>query len=117
MNGQKRIAILSDAGSRVCGVCCGRSLLVRTNTSAPCIWYFLFAASTGISLHADLRAQNQRRRVHITLTAAGRRMKQRAQKIPGCVMEVRPIGQSRQNIVLRHEADPRLRCTAFPNIA
>ena len=27
------------------------------------------------------------RRVHVALTAAGRRLKQRAQKIPGCVME------------------------------
>lgn len=34
-----------------------------------------------------IRDVEDERRVHVTLTAAGRRMKQRAQKIPGCVME------------------------------
>jgi len=34
-----------------------------------------------------MRDVNDERRVHVTLTATGRRMKQRAQKIPGCVME------------------------------
>jgi DNA-binding MarR family transcriptional regulator len=34
-----------------------------------------------------IRDVDDERRVHVTLTAAGRRMKQRALKIPGCVME------------------------------
>jgi DNA-binding MarR family transcriptional regulator len=34
-----------------------------------------------------IRDVEDERRVHVTLTAAGRRMKQRALKIPGCVME------------------------------
>ena len=37
-------------------------------------------------LVARVRDVQDERRVHITLTAAGRRMKQRAQKIPGCIM-------------------------------
>ncbi|HUR89759.1 MAG TPA: MarR family transcriptional regulator [Ramlibacter sp.] len=36
---------------------------------------------------ARIRDVKDERRVHITLTAAGRRMKQRAQKIPACIME------------------------------
>ena len=33
-----------------------------------------------------IRDTDDERRVHITLTAAGRRLRQRAEKIPGCVM-------------------------------
>ena len=36
---------------------------------------------------ARIRDVRDERRVHVTLTAAGRRLKQRAHKIPGCVME------------------------------
>ncbi len=38
-------------------------------------------------LIARLRAVEDERRVHITLTAAGRRLKARAQKIPGCILQ------------------------------
>lgn len=38
-------------------------------------------------LIARLRAIEDERRVHITLTAAGRRLKARAQKIPGCIVQ------------------------------
>jgi len=38
-------------------------------------------------LVSRVRDVNDERRVHVTLTTAGRRLKQRAQKIPGCVME------------------------------
>jgi DNA-binding MarR family transcriptional regulator len=38
-------------------------------------------------LVARIRDVQDERRVHVTLTPAGRRMKQRAQKVPGCIME------------------------------
>ena len=36
---------------------------------------------------ARIRAVEDERRVHITLTPSGRKLKARAQKIPGCVLE------------------------------
>jgi len=38
-------------------------------------------------LVARIRAVEDERRVHITLTAAGRKLKTRAQKIPGCILD------------------------------
>ena len=38
-------------------------------------------------LIARLRAVEDERRVHLTLTAAGRRLKARAAKIPGCILD------------------------------
>ena len=38
-------------------------------------------------LIARLRAVEDERRVHITLTAAGRRLRSRAAKIPGCILD------------------------------
>ena len=37
-------------------------------------------------LVARIRAVQDERRVHITLTSAGRKLKARAQKIPGCIL-------------------------------
>ena len=37
-------------------------------------------------LVARIRAVEDERRVHVTLTAAGRKLKARAQKIPGCIL-------------------------------
>ncbi|HZY19782.1 MAG TPA: MarR family transcriptional regulator [Ramlibacter sp.] len=36
---------------------------------------------------ARLRAVEDERRVHVTLTAAGRKLRSRAEKIPGCILE------------------------------
>ena len=36
---------------------------------------------------ARIRAVEDERRVHITLTAAGRKLRTRAQKIPGCILD------------------------------
>lgn len=38
-------------------------------------------------LIARIRAVEDERRVHITLTAAGRKLRARAQKIPGCILD------------------------------
>ena len=38
-------------------------------------------------LVARLRAVEDERRVHVTLTAAGRKLRTRAQKVPGCLLE------------------------------
>jgi DNA-binding MarR family transcriptional regulator len=38
-------------------------------------------------LVARLRAVEDERRVHVTLTAAGRKLRSRAEKIPGCILE------------------------------
>ena len=38
-------------------------------------------------LISRIRAVEDERRVHITLTAAGRKLKNRAAKIPGCILE------------------------------
>ena len=38
-------------------------------------------------LVARIRAVEDERRVHITLTAAGRKLKARAQKVPACILE------------------------------
>jgi DNA-binding MarR family transcriptional regulator len=38
-------------------------------------------------LISRIRAVEDERRVHITLTAAGRKLKSRAAKIPGCILE------------------------------
>ena len=38
-------------------------------------------------LVARERAQHDERRVHVTLTAAGRRLRGKAEKVPGCLLE------------------------------
>jgi MarR family transcriptional regulator, organic hydroperoxide resistance regulator len=41
----------------------------------------------GLGLVARIRDVDDERRVHITLTAAGRRLKARAAKVPGCILD------------------------------
>ncbi|TAL70815.1 MAG: MarR family transcriptional regulator [Burkholderiaceae bacterium] len=58
----------------------GQRLSLDSGTLTP-----LLKRMESAGLIARLRAVEDERRVHITLTAAGRRLKTRAAKIPGCV--------------------------------
>jgi DNA-binding MarR family transcriptional regulator len=60
----------------------GERLSLDSGTLTPLVKRLEAAA-----LVTRIRDVEDERRVHVTLTAAGRRMKQRALKIPGCVME------------------------------
>ena len=58
----------------------GERLYLDSGTLTP-----LLKRLEGAGLIARIRAVHDERRVHITLTAAGRKLKARARKIPGCV--------------------------------
>ena len=58
----------------------GERLYLDSGTLTP-----LLKRLEGAGLIARIRAVEDERRVHITLTAAGRKLQARAQKIPGCV--------------------------------
>ncbi len=58
----------------------GERLFLDSGTLTP-----LLKRLEGAGLIARIRAVEDERRVHITLTAAGRKLKTRAQKIPGCI--------------------------------
>ena len=58
----------------------GERLFLDSGTLTP-----LLKRLEGAGLIARIRAVEDERRVHITLTAAGRKLKTRAQKIPDCV--------------------------------
>jgi len=60
----------------------GERLSLDSGTLTP-----LLKRLEGAGLVARIRDVADERRVHATLTAAGRRMKQRAQKIPGCIID------------------------------
>ncbi|MEJ6020897.1 MarR family winged helix-turn-helix transcriptional regulator [Ramlibacter sp. PS4R-6] len=60
----------------------GERLSLDSGTLTP-----LLKRLEAAGLVARVRDVQDERRVHITLTAAGRRLKQRAQKIPGCILE------------------------------
>ena len=60
----------------------GERLSLDSGTLTP-----LLKRLEGAGLVARIRDVQDERRVHITLTPAGRRMKQRAHKIPACIME------------------------------
>ena len=59
----------------------GERLYLDSGTLTP-----LLKRMEAAGLVARLRAVEDERRVHITLTAAGRRLKARAAKIPGCIL-------------------------------
>jgi MarR family transcriptional regulator, organic hydroperoxide resistance regulator len=59
----------------------GERLFLDSGTLTP-----LLKRLEGAGLIARIRAVEDERRVHITLTAAGRRLKVKAQKVPGCVL-------------------------------
>ena len=59
----------------------GERLYLDSGTLTP-----LLKRLEGAGLVARIRAVQDERRVHITLTAAGRKLKARARKIPGCVL-------------------------------
>ena len=58
----------------------GERLFLDSGTLTP-----LLKRLEGAGLIARIRAVEDERRVHITLTAEGRKLKARAQKIPGCI--------------------------------
>jgi len=60
----------------------GERLSLDSGTLTP-----LLKRLEAAGLIARIRAVEDERRVHITLTAAGRKLKARAQKIPGCILE------------------------------
>ena len=59
----------------------GQRLSLDSGTLTP-----LLKRLETLGLIARLRAAEDERRVHIKLTAAGRRLKARAAKVPGCVL-------------------------------
>ncbi len=59
----------------------GERLYLDSGTLTP-----LLKRLEAAGLIARIRAVEDERRVHITLTAAGRKLKARAQKIPGCIL-------------------------------
>jgi MarR family transcriptional regulator, organic hydroperoxide resistance regulator len=59
----------------------GERLSLDSGTLTP-----LLKRLEAAGLIARIRAVEDERRVHITLTAAGRKLKARAQKIPGCIL-------------------------------
>jgi len=59
----------------------GERLSLDSGTLTP-----LLKRLEAAGLIARIRAIEDERRVHITLTAAGRKLKTRAQKIPGCIL-------------------------------
>ena len=60
----------------------GERLSLDSGTLTP-----LLKRLEAAGLIARIRDTLDERRVHITLTAAGRKLKSRAQKIPGCILE------------------------------
>ncbi|MBA4327179.1 MAG: MarR family transcriptional regulator [Polaromonas sp.] len=60
----------------------GERLYLDSGTLTP-----LLKRLEAAGLIARIRAVEDERRVHITLTAAGRKLKNRAAKIPGCILE------------------------------
>lgn len=59
----------------------GERLFLDSGTLTP-----LLKRLEGAGLVARIRDVQDERRVHVTLTAAGRKLKAKAQKIPGCVL-------------------------------
>ncbi len=59
----------------------GERLFLDSGTLTP-----LLKRLEALGLVARIRAVEDERRVHITLTAAGRKLKVKAAKIPGCVL-------------------------------
>ena len=60
----------------------GQRLSLDSGTLTP-----LLKRLESAGLIARIRAVEDERRVHITLTAAGRKLRTRARKIPGCILD------------------------------
>lgn len=60
----------------------GEKLRLDSGTLTP-----LLKRLEAMDLVARLRSVEDERRVHVTLTAAGRRLRAKAEKIPGCVLQ------------------------------
>ncbi|MFC5496161.1 MarR family winged helix-turn-helix transcriptional regulator [Caenimonas terrae] len=60
----------------------GERLFLDSGTLTP-----LLKRLEAAGLIARIRALDDERRVHVTLTAAGRKLKARAAKVPGCIVE------------------------------
>jgi MarR family transcriptional regulator, organic hydroperoxide resistance regulator len=60
----------------------GERLSLDSGTLTP-----LLKRLEGLGLVARIRDVGDERRVHITLTAAGRKLKSRAAKVPGCILD------------------------------
>jgi MarR family transcriptional regulator, organic hydroperoxide resistance regulator len=59
----------------------GKRLFLDSGTLTP-----LLKRLESAGLIARIRAVEDERRVHITLTVAGRKLKAKAQKVPGCIL-------------------------------
>ena len=70
----------------------GERLYLDSGTLTP-----LLKRLESSGLIARLRAVEDERRVHITLTAAGRKLKAKAAKIPGCILSVSQCSISELN--------------------
>jgi DNA-binding MarR family transcriptional regulator len=73
------LALWEDDGPTVSSL--GERLSLDSGTLTP-----LLKRLEAAGLVSRLRDVQDERRVHISLTAAGRRLKSRAQKIPGCIL-------------------------------
>ena len=70
----------------------GERLYLDSGTLTP-----LLKRLESFGLIARLRAVEDERRVHITLTAAGRKLKAKAAKIPGCILSASQCSISELN--------------------
>jgi DNA-binding MarR family transcriptional regulator len=85
----------------------GERLSLDSGTLTP-----LLKRLEAAGLIARIRAVEDERRVHITLTAAGRKLKVRAQKIPGCILSASQCSLSELVQLTRDIQDLRQRLSA-----
>ncbi|WP_048441710.1 MarR family winged helix-turn-helix transcriptional regulator [Caenimonas sp. SL110] len=85
----------------------GQRLSLDSGTLTP-----LLKRLESAGLIARIRDVQDERRVHITLTAAGRKLRTRAQKIPGCILDASRCSISELVQLTRQVRDLRDRLSA-----
>ncbi|MES2632958.1 MAG: MarR family transcriptional regulator [Pseudomonadota bacterium] len=85
----------------------GQRLSLDSGTLTP-----LLKRLEAAGLIARIRDVQDERRVHITLTAAGRKLRSRAQKIPGCILDASQCSISELVQLTRQVRDLRDRLSA-----